>query len=286
MFGPTGSPGCARRCRCGEEVGDLPDRRLAVVVREQHLGPDGLRGRGGLFRRHRVGLVHGQERDVDVLHVRHLRDVLGVAGDVDPKPAEIEDVAVVAPLWVELLAARGRVVGGDGLDGDVLAEVRVFAVRKRDSGTEHPADGGVGVDGGAVLAERGDGGRVEVVEVLVRDEDEVRFRERRVVGRRLALRADGVDLDLEPVVLDADAGVLDAREDDGLSVRRLERVRLERCDGVRVRLGEKCENAHGEEGRCEVFHAPQVYHTAAARESAFARGGVLTPPRKRAARGV
>ena len=43
--------------------------RVVIMVGEQHLGLDGLRGIDGLLHCHRVGLVAGQEGDIDILQV-------------------------------------------------------------------------------------------------------------------------------------------------------------------------------------------------------------------------
>ena len=96
---------------------------LAKVVGEQHLRFDGLRRIDELLHRHRIGLVAGEEGDVDVFDVSHLGDVLGVTSDVDPQPVKGEDEAIVAPFGVELLVVWGGVVGRDSLNGDVVCQL-------------------------------------------------------------------------------------------------------------------------------------------------------------------
>lgn len=88
----------------GQLSGDAADVGLAVMVGEEHLGIHHLGGMHELVRGHGEGLVAGQEGDVDadLLEVGHLGNVLGVAGDVDAQAVEGEDIAVVAPLGVEL----------------------------------------------------------------------------------------------------------------------------------------------------------------------------------------
>ena len=113
------------------------------MVWEKDLRVYSLRGFGGLLRRHCVGLVAGQEGHVDVLDILHLGDVFGVAGDVDPKTVDGEDVAIVAALGMEFLPALGRVVGGNGLDFDLFANCLSFAVGKRRAGAVELLDRGL-----------------------------------------------------------------------------------------------------------------------------------------------
>ena len=74
------------------------------MVGDEDLGAEGEGGGGGLFGRHGVGEVAGEEGEVDIAEGGHLGDVFGVAGDVDAEAAEGEDVAVVAALGVEFEA--------------------------------------------------------------------------------------------------------------------------------------------------------------------------------------
>ena len=194
--------------------GDLVDRGVAVVVGEEYLGLDDLRSVDTLLDSHGVRLVAGQEGDVDILQVGHLGDVLRVASDVDAETVEGEYVAVVTALGVVLLAPWGGVIGWYGLDDDVGSVFDSFAVAHDESVSEVSEDSLVHVDACGWGADLMDGSTVEVVLVLVGDEDDVGLGEGGVVGLRLEPHANGVYLDLSAVVVDLDAGVLDAGDGD------------------------------------------------------------------------
>ena len=83
---------------------------LSVVIREQHLGFDNLCCTYQLIGRHRIRLVTRQESNVDILNLRHLRDILGIAGNIDTQAIDGKDIAIIAPLGVELLASGSGVV--------------------------------------------------------------------------------------------------------------------------------------------------------------------------------
>ena len=196
----------------GKEGEEFVDRCVIVVIGEEHLGLDDLCGVGSLFDGHRIRLVAGQESDVDVLDIGHLGDVLGVACDVDAHAVEGKDIAVVTTLGVELLASGSGVVGWYGLDGDVVGIFHLVTVLQCLSAAEHFLDGGVEEDLGGSLGQLRDGIAVEVVVMLVGDEDDVGLGELRVVGLGFHALADGIDFDLQAVVVDLDTGMLDACE--------------------------------------------------------------------------
>ena len=102
--------------------------RLAIVIREQHLRFDHPRRIDELLDGHRVGLVTGEEGNIDVLDVGHFGDVLGVASDIDFQAIQGEDEAVVPTFGVELLVAFRGVVGGYGLHGEVVGQLERVAV--------------------------------------------------------------------------------------------------------------------------------------------------------------
>src|SRR5215471_20956250 len=82
----------------------------------------------GLFRRHGVGQIHADKGDVDILESTHFRNALGIAGEVEPFPAERENVAIAASLVVIELSRLGttlQVVSGDRFDGPVLPRLAV-----------------------------------------------------------------------------------------------------------------------------------------------------------------
>ena len=87
------------------------------MVGEEYLRLDGLCCLDQLVGGHGVGLVAGEESDVDVLDGCHLGNVLGITGDVDAQSVDGKDVSVVSSLGVELGAPLADVIGGNGLDG-------------------------------------------------------------------------------------------------------------------------------------------------------------------------
>ena len=108
-----------------------------------------------------------------------------------------------------------------------------FAVCQGRAEAQHLLDGGIRDNLRAVLPERGDRVAVEVVEMLVRDEDDIGLGELRIVGGGGKF-GDWIDLDFESVVLDAQAGVLDRGNYDLLAAFGLERVCLAvACDASR-----------------------------------------------------
>src|SRR5690242_5248775 len=84
---------------------------------------EGADGVGCFFGRHRIGQVHADEGDVDVLERAHFGSAFGVAGDVEAHTAVGENVAVAAALVViELSGGRAafQVVHGDRFDGPFI----------------------------------------------------------------------------------------------------------------------------------------------------------------------
>ena len=173
---------------------------------------------------HRVGLVAGQEGDVDVLHGSHLRYVLGVACNIDAETVEGEDVAVVAPLGMELQVPISDVVGRNGFKGNVVGNRLAVAVLHRLSVAKHVGTTLVGDELGVFFGQLLDGIGAVVVLMLVGYEDIVGFGELGVVCLPVAEFQHGVYLYFLAVVLDADAGVHECMEHDGLAALGLERV--------------------------------------------------------------
>ena len=217
-----------------QQSGDDGDVGLAVVVGEDDAGADDARGADELLGRHGVGLVAGQEGDVDadVVELFHLGDVLGVAGDVDVEAVDGEDEAVVAPLGMELGASLGVVVGGHGLDVEVVGQLQVVAVGHHFALAELVGAALVGNEARLLIGEQPDGLGVEVVAMLVGDEDVVGLGQGGKVDGTLAQLAHGVDLDFLAVVFDADAAVHEGVETDGLAALGLEDVNLGRVGGA------------------------------------------------------
>lgn len=112
------TPSSSRARRAG--VGFLFD--LAVVVGIEDRRTDRLDRFDGLIHGHRVGLIDRKERDVDILEGFHFGRRLRIACDVDARAADGKDIAaVLAVFGVELQVPVGGVVGGYGLDLEVVA---------------------------------------------------------------------------------------------------------------------------------------------------------------------
>ena len=92
---------------------------LTIVIREQHAWFDDLGRTDKLLWSHSVWLIAWQECDVDVLDSRHLWYILSIACNVYAQTIDSQDIAIVAPLGVELLAARSGVIGSNRLDSDI-----------------------------------------------------------------------------------------------------------------------------------------------------------------------
>ena len=208
---------------------DLTDGALVVVVGEEYLGFDDLRCVDHLIDRHRVGLVAGQEGDIDVLQIGHLGDVLSIACDIDAQTVEGEHITVVASLGMEVAIGRGGVIGRHSLDGDVGRVSAYIAVLHDEAILKVSVDGLVHIDAGSRGAYLVDGSTVEVVLVLVGDKDDVGLGECGVVGLRLEPRTHGVDLDFDAVEIDFHAGVLDAGDGHFLTALGGELVDLALC---------------------------------------------------------
>ena len=82
--------------------GYVADVCLAIVIGEEHVRFDDFCGTNQLVGGHGVGLVAGQEGDVDVFDVGHFGNVFGVAGNIDAQAVDGQDVAIVASFGVEV----------------------------------------------------------------------------------------------------------------------------------------------------------------------------------------
>ena len=208
---------------------DLTHGALVVVIGEEHLGLDDLGSIDHLIDRHRVGLVAGQEGNVDVLQVGHLGDVLGITSDVDAQTVEGEHIAVVTTFGVELLMLGGGVIGRHCLDGDISRVAAYITVLHDEAVLKVSVDSLVDVDAGSRGTYLVDGSTVEVVLMLVGDEDDVGLGEGGVVGLRLEPRTHGIDLDLDTVEIDFHAGMLNASDSYFLAALGGELVDLALC---------------------------------------------------------
>src|SRR5437879_8086155 len=70
----------------------------AIVVGNDDLGVKCLYRIGSLFRRHGVRQIHANKSHIDVLERLHLRNSLGIAGDIEALAAIGEDVAITPAL--------------------------------------------------------------------------------------------------------------------------------------------------------------------------------------------
>ena len=90
------------------------------MVWDEDFRRESLGSGDALLRGHCIRLIDREEGEVDVSEIGHLGDVFGVAGDVNPKPVEGEDIAVAIAFRVERLTAGGCVVSGNGVEGDTV----------------------------------------------------------------------------------------------------------------------------------------------------------------------
>jgi len=190
----------------GEAVDVGCDVGLTVVVGVEDRGAQGLDGLHSLLYRHGVGLVDGEECDVNIAQGAHFGGGLGVAGNVDARAAVRDDVAAVAALaGVELQLVLRSVVGGHGLHTD--ARERLCRSPGRHRGAEIPQGFGgcrVAEDRRRVPAQEVDGLAVEVVVVVVGHQNKIGLGKRRIVGEV----ADGIDVDVPAVLgLEGDRSV-------------------------------------------------------------------------------
>ena len=176
----------------------------------------------GLVDGHRVGLVDRQEGDVDILQRLQFGRGFAIAGDVDARAAEGEDIAaVLAVFGMELQVPVGRVVSGHGLDFQVIAR-RGDAARTHRVAVhfERFGRGAVAEDFGLRRLDRFDGRHVQVVVVRVGDEHHVGLGQGGVVG----IAAYGIYVDVFSPGLDRERGVFEKGERDLRAVARSQRV--------------------------------------------------------------
>ena len=210
--------------KAGRELGEVS---VGEVVRDEDLGLDHLGGMDALVHSHRVGLVDRKESDVNVLDISHLRDVFRVAGNVDAEAVDGEDEAVVTALGVEVRAAFGVIVRGNGVQVDVAWELAAVTVGHHGAPAQHFRDAGVGDEVIGIRAEGLESLAVEVVTVLVGDQDDIGLGELRGVVGGDAEAAHRVDMDRQTLVHDLQRTVLDEGDADGKAA-----VGEEGLDGV------------------------------------------------------
>ena len=146
------------------------------MVRVNDAWAEGVDGGSGLALGHGIWQVEADEGHIDVFQVTHFRDVLGVATDIDAGAAEGDDIAIAAPLVMELQAVLRQVVHGNGFDIDA-DPVDVVAVAQHERvglqrGGQLFVDGDRGDDPGVTGNSR-QGGGIEMVAMDIRDQDQV-----------------------------------------------------------------------------------------------------------------
>ena len=137
-------------------------------------GTDRLDCIHGLIDRHRVGLIDGQEGDVDAMQGFHFGCIFPVSGDVDACTSDSQDVtAILSFAGVELLTVFGGVVGRNSFDREVVARgERIARLHRQALASQRFAAGPVAHDGCGCGGESGDGRAVQMVVVRVGNEDQ------------------------------------------------------------------------------------------------------------------
>ncbi len=80
-------------------------------------GTYGLYGAYGLIDGHRIGLVDGQERRVDVVQCQYFGRIFRIASDIDAQTGDGEYVSAILTLFgMEVGMSLRSVVCGNGLD--------------------------------------------------------------------------------------------------------------------------------------------------------------------------
>lgn len=182
---------------CLEGV-DVAETALAtIVVGIDRPGFEGENGVCGFVDRHRVGQVHTDEGDIDVLQGTHFGDALGVAGDVEVLAADGQDIPITAALGVHGGGAFGEVVHGDRGDADAGLG-RLIAIIHNNYFGLHAignlvGDGLRNDDDGLAGTDSGESGGIEVIAVDVGDQDEIGLFDACIV----LCTAGGVDIDGE-----------------------------------------------------------------------------------------
>ncbi len=132
---------------------------FAVMIGVEDRGTDRLDCIHGLIDRHRVGLIDGQEGDVDAMQGFHFGCIFPVSGDVDACTSDSQDVtAILSFAGVELLTVFGGVVGRNSFDREVVARgERIARLHRQALASQRFAAGPVAHDGCGCGGESGDG---------------------------------------------------------------------------------------------------------------------------------
>ena len=140
------------------------------MVRKQHLRLDHLRSLHQLFGSHRVWLVTGQECNVDILDVSHLRNILSVTGNIDSQAIDGQNISVVTTLGMEHRASLGRVIGGHCLHLEVIGNLLLVSIRHHLTSSVHLHTTLVHNELRALIRQNLDSLLIEVVAMLMGDE--------------------------------------------------------------------------------------------------------------------
>lgn len=159
---------------------------------------------------------------MSILEGFHFGRRLRIACDVDARAADGKDIAaVLAVFGVELQVPVGGVVGGYGLDLEVVARCGDAARPHRVAvHFERFGRGAVAEDFGLRRLDRFDGRNVQMVVMRMGDQDHVGLRQRRVSG----VAADGIDIDVFAADLDRKRGVPEEGDRDLRAVACGQRV--------------------------------------------------------------
>ena len=74
------------------------------------------------FWSHRIGEVHRQKRDINILEIFHFRNIFRITGDIDSFITESDDIAVTLPFRMESLL---KIVGGNCFDFQTFDYFRI-----------------------------------------------------------------------------------------------------------------------------------------------------------------
>lgn len=231
------------------DVGFLFD--FAVMVGVEDRGTDRLDCIHGLIDRHRVGLIDGQEGDVDAMQGFHFGCIFPVSGDVDACTSDSQDVtAILSFAGVELLTVFGGVVGRNSFDREVVARgERIARLHRQALASQRFAAGPVAHDGCGCGGESGDGRAVQMVVVRVGNEDQIGLGQRRIVG----VLADRIDVNMAAFGFDGQRCVFEKGNRQLTPVLRGQRVRGIRCRLVLASRNCKCRH-NGENEKFRMFH--------------------------------
>ena len=223
------------------------------MIGEQHFRLDSLGSLYQLFCGHRIGLVTGQEGDVDILDSRHLGNVLRVACDIDSQSVDGQDIAIVAPLGMELRATLRRIICRNGLHRKALGNLQLVAIGHHLTRTVHVGTALIGDETRCRAREQLDGLLVKVVAMLMGDEEIIGLRHSGIVDYLVTQFRHGINLNLLPVILNTDTGMNEGMELDGLPALGRKLIYLV-CVGSRLLAAGSCQPEHRQQESKNLLH--------------------------------